>query len=259
MTRSGIGSAGGGTRLTGHTGGKPARHWDAVLPGPGGVEATIGDLARYLAACLAPPEGPLGTAIRLCRQPRVRVDGESACGLAWMITGGLLFHHGATDGFSASMVIDQAAGHGMAALMNAGGSAVPLLRAAVMTAVKGSDPRQIRPRDTGETAGAEWDERAGVLARALLDGDYASVHQMLPPESQPKVAVEGGQMWLLAFLDQIGDPGPVTVSCRSQPSGVAALITFAGSKDQLSLLVRFDASGQITMLRGIAPDEAPPW
>jgi hypothetical protein len=156
-------------------------------------------------------------------------------------------------------VIDQAAGHVMAALVNTGGSAAPLLRAAVMTAVKGNDPRQVLPRDTGETAGAEWDERAGALARALLDGDYASVHQMLPAESQPKVAVEGiGQMWQLA-LDQIGDPGPVTVSCRSQPSGVAALITFAGSKDQLSLLVRFTVSGQITMLRGIAPDEALPW
>ena len=63
-------------------------------------------LARYLAACVAPPEDPLGTAIRLCQQPRVRIDGESACGLAWVITDGLLFHHGQTDGFSASMAID---------------------------------------------------------------------------------------------------------------------------------------------------------
>jgi uncharacterized membrane protein YphA (DoxX/SURF4 family) len=127
----------------------------------------------------------------LCQQPRVRVNGESAGGLAWVITGGLLFHHGATGGFPASMAIDQAAGHGMAALVNTSGSTTPLLRAAVMTAVKGNDPRQVRPRDTGETARAEWDERAGALARALLDGDYASAHQMLPAESQPKVAALG--------------------------------------------------------------------
>ena len=58
-------------------GGKPAGHWDFALPGPGAVEATIGDLARYLAACLAPPDGPLGTAIRLCQQPRVRIGGQA--------------------------------------------------------------------------------------------------------------------------------------------------------------------------------------
>ena len=76
MTRSGVGGAGGGTRMTGHAAGKPAGHWDFALPGPGAVEATIGDLARYAAACLAPPDGPLGTAIRLCEQPRVRIGGR---------------------------------------------------------------------------------------------------------------------------------------------------------------------------------------
>ena len=35
MTRSGAGGAGGGTRLTGHAGGKPAGRWDFALPGPG--------------------------------------------------------------------------------------------------------------------------------------------------------------------------------------------------------------------------------
>jgi CubicO group peptidase (beta-lactamase class C family) len=259
MTCSGVGAAGGGTRLTGHVGGKPAGHWDAALPGPGGVEATIGDLARYLAACLNPPDGPLGTAIRLSQQPRVSIDGGPAGGLAWIITGGLLFHNGGTGGFSASMAIDQATGHAMAALVNTHGGFPLLLDAVVVTAVKGGDPRQVRPRDTGETAGPEWDERAGALARALLDGDYASVHQIVHPQFQPPLTAERlGQMWQFA-LDQIGDPGPVTVSCRSQPGGVAALITFTGSKNPLSLLVRFTASGQIAMLRVISPDEALPW
>lgn len=259
MTRSGVGAAGGGTRLTGHAGGKPAGHWDAALPGPGGVEATIGDLARYLAACMAPPDGPLGTAIRLCQQPRVRIDGQQAGGLAWVITGGLLFHNGGTGGFSASMAIDQAAGHAMAALVNTHGGFPLLLDAVVTTAVKGHDPRQVRPRDTGETAGPEWDERAGALARALLDGDYVGARQLLHPQFQSTLTAERlGQVWQLA-LDQIGDPGPVSVSCRSQPGGVAALVTFTGSEDRLSLLVRFTASGQIAMLRLISPEEALPW
>jgi serine-type D-Ala-D-Ala carboxypeptidase/endopeptidase len=259
MTTSGVGAAGGGTRLTGHAGGKPAGHWDFALPGPGAVEATIGDLARYLAACLAPPDGPLGIAIRLCQQPHVRIDGRHAGGLAWIITDGLLFHNGGTGGFSASMTIDQAAGHAMAALVNTGGSAVGLLDAAVMAAVKGSDPRQVRPRDTGETAGPEWDERAGALARALLGGDYAGVRQMLQPAARQALTAERlGQMWQLA-LAQIGEPGPVTVSCRPQPGGVAALITFTGSNGPLALLAGFTPAGQVALLRVIAPGEALPW
>jgi serine-type D-Ala-D-Ala carboxypeptidase/endopeptidase len=145
MTRSGVGRAGGGTRLTGHASGKPVGHWDFALPGPGAVEATIGDLARYLAACLAPPDGPLGTAIRLCQQPRLRIGGRQAGGLAWIITDGLLFHNGGTGGFAASMTIDQAAGHAMAALVNTHASPAPLLDAVVMAAVKGNDPRLLRP------------------------------------------------------------------------------------------------------------------
>ena len=160
MTHSGVGRAGGGTRVKGHADGKPAGHWDHALPGPGAVEATIGDLARYLAASLAPPDGPLGTAIRLCQQPRLSVDGRSALGLAWIITGGLLFHSGGTGGFSASMAIDQAAGHAVAALVNTHGRSPRLLDAVVMETVKGNDPGRLRPRDTGETAGPEWDERA---------------------------------------------------------------------------------------------------
>jgi hypothetical protein len=140
MTHSGVGGAGAGTRLTGHADGKPVKHWDFALPGPGAVEATIGDLARYMTACLAPPAGPLGTAIRLCQQPRV-----PAGGLAWIIIDGLLFHNGGTGGFSASMAIDQAAGHAVAALVNIDGNSAPVLDAAVMAAVKGSDPRRVRP------------------------------------------------------------------------------------------------------------------
>jgi len=259
MTRSGVGGAGGGTRLTGHAGGKPAGHWDFALPGPGAVEATIGDLARYLAACLAPPGGPLGTAIRLCQQPRAGGGSQPTRGLAWIITDGLLFHNGGTGGFSSSMTIDQAAGHALAALVNTHASSARLLDAAVMAAVKGTDPRQIRIQDTGETAGPEWDERARALARALLDGDYAGVRQMLPPDSRQKLTAERLGQLRQSALDRIGDPGPVSVSCRTQPGGAGALITFTGSRNPLSLLVRFTASGQVTMLRVIAPDEMPPW
>jgi CubicO group peptidase (beta-lactamase class C family) len=150
MTCSGAGAAGGGTRITGYAAGQPAGHWDFALPGPGAVEATIGDLARYLSACLAPSGGPLGVAIKLCQQPRVRLAGNgNAVGLAWFTLGGLLFHNGGTGGFSASVAVDQAAGHAVGALVNTHGSSVALLDAAVMAPVNGGDPRPARSRGTG--------------------------------------------------------------------------------------------------------------
>ena len=270
MTCTGTGATGRGTRMTGHSGGKPAGHWDFALPGPGAVEASIGDLARYLSACLAPPAGPLGAAITLCEQPRVRLDGGNAGGLAWIITGGLLFHNGGTGGFSASVAIDQASGRAVGALVNTDGRSVSLLDAAVLTAVRGGDPRQARPRGTGETAGPEWEQRARDMAQALFDGKFAEIHGNLRPADQAKLTPERlAQMWQFA-LQQIGEPGPVSVSCRSfgsgttddgtnEPGEVAAMITFPGSKQSLRLLVRFTATGQIASLRVLAPDEAAPW
>jgi Beta-lactamase len=265
MTCSGVGAAGGGTRITGHAGGNPAGHWDFALPGPGAVEASVGDLARYLSACLAPPAGPLGAAIRLCEQPRIQMEGGSAGGLAWIITGGLLFHNGGTGGFSASVAIDQAAGHAVGALVNTDGRSVSLLDAAVITAVNGGNPRQARPRGFKATAGPEWERRARELAQALLDGNFTEIHHNLGPQGQATLSAERlGQVWQSA-LQRIGDPGPVSVSCRSQADGtalpgeVAALITFAGSKQELRLLVGFTPAGQIALLRVLAPDEVAPW
>jgi D-alanyl-D-alanine-carboxypeptidase/D-alanyl-D-alanine-endopeptidase len=136
MTCSGVGAAGGGARLTGHAAGRPAAHWDFALPGPGAVEATIGDLSRYLAACLTPPGGPLGAAIKVCQEPRVRIADQAAGGLAWISINGLLFHNGGTGGFAASLAIDQAVGHGVAALVNTDGSAAPVLDSVVLAAVR---------------------------------------------------------------------------------------------------------------------------
>jgi serine-type D-Ala-D-Ala carboxypeptidase/endopeptidase len=265
MTCSGVGAAGGGTRMTGRAGGKPAVHWDFALPGPGAVEATVGDLARYLSACLAPSAGPLGTAIRLCQQPRVPVEGGNAGGLAWVITGGLLFHNGGTGGFSSSAAINQAAGHAVGVLVNTHRGSASLLDASVITAASGGNPRHARPRGIGAAAGPEWEHRAREMAQALLDHKFTEIHRNLRPQDQAKLSVERiGQMWQFA-LQQIGDPGPVSVSCRSlaegitAPGEVVALITFAGSKQGLRLLVRFTASGQIAILRVLAPDEAAPW
>src|SRR5664280_293953 len=85
MTRSGVGSAGGGTRIFGHAARRTVRPWDFPLPGAGGVETTADDLARYLRLCSSPPDTALGAAARLTQTPRVRVNKQVQIGLSWLI------------------------------------------------------------------------------------------------------------------------------------------------------------------------------
>jgi serine-type D-Ala-D-Ala carboxypeptidase/endopeptidase len=141
MRCSGIGTAGGGTPLPGHARGRVVRHWDFALPGPGGVEATIDDLARYLSACLWPPDGPLGAAIEFCQVPRVPIDERHAGALAWRIVNGTLWHNGATGGFAACVGIDRAAGRGVGVLVNSGGSSADVLTNAVLNDLAGRPSR----------------------------------------------------------------------------------------------------------------------
>jgi serine-type D-Ala-D-Ala carboxypeptidase/endopeptidase len=135
MHCTGVGAAGGGTRLTGHAHHRPVRHWDHALPGPGAVEASVGDLARYLSACLSPPDSPLGGAIELCQQPRVPIDGQRSGGLAWMIVRGRLWHNGGTGGFAAAVGLDRAARRGLGVLTNTYRRSSPVLTNAVRLAL----------------------------------------------------------------------------------------------------------------------------
>jgi D-alanyl-D-alanine-carboxypeptidase/D-alanyl-D-alanine-endopeptidase len=162
MTCSGVGAAGGGTRLTGHAAGRPIAHWDHALPGAGGVEASITDLARYLAACLTPPEGRLGDAIRMCLRPRVRIGGQLAGGLGWTIGRGqgVCSHNGGTGGFSASTGLRPESGQAIGGLVNTSFRSAPLLDSVVLAALTGSDAGRVRPRPTGDAPGPERETRA---------------------------------------------------------------------------------------------------
>lgn len=133
MTCSGVGGAGGGTRLAGN----PVGHWDRALPAAGGIESTVADVARYLSACLHPQDGPLGRAITLCRQPRVRIHEGREIGLAWFIIGDVFRHNGRTGGFATCTAVNQAAGRAMGALANAAPRPDALLANWVMPAISG--------------------------------------------------------------------------------------------------------------------------
>jgi CubicO group peptidase (beta-lactamase class C family) len=137
MHCSSVGAANGGTRLSGHARGRPVRHWDHALPGPGAVEASIGDLACYVAACLSPADGPLGAAMELCQVPRVRIDERRASGLAWILVGGKLWHSGRTGGFTSSVGLDRATGRGLGVLVNASVGSSGSLTDALVLALTG--------------------------------------------------------------------------------------------------------------------------
>ena len=94
LSRSGVGSNAGGIPLPGHDHRGELPHWGHPLAAPGGVEATIGDLASYTSACLRPPPSPLGAAIAAAQTP---VEDGGHQGLAWRVSDdGIRWHTGST-------------------------------------------------------------------------------------------------------------------------------------------------------------------
>ncbi|HWG02539.1 MAG TPA: serine hydrolase domain-containing protein [Trebonia sp.] len=104
MECAGIAGMGGGCRLQGRAQGRPVTPWRHHLWGAGGVEASAEDMARYLSACLAPPDSAAGRAIRAAQRPRYQIDPLRAAGLGWAIgPPGYLGHDGGTAGFRAML------------------------------------------------------------------------------------------------------------------------------------------------------------
>ncbi|WP_034260645.1 serine hydrolase domain-containing protein [Actinospica robiniae] len=107
----------GGVEIPGHAGGRAVPHWDQPMPGAGGVESTIGDMARYLAACAHPADDAPGEAIRLAQSPRLVVAKGKEIGLGWIRWDArVLWHNGKTGGFCSSMALDPQSGRGMVLL-----------------------------------------------------------------------------------------------------------------------------------------------
>lgn len=61
-------------------------------------------MARYLAACLSPPDSATGRAIRMAQQPHHASDPLRSAGLGWVLgPPGYLGHDGGTSGFRAML------------------------------------------------------------------------------------------------------------------------------------------------------------
>jgi CubicO group peptidase (beta-lactamase class C family) len=119
MTCSGVAGRGCGSRVPGYARGRPAAPWTHHLWGAGGVEASAEDMARYLSACLTPPDSPVGRAIRVAQQPHHRVDPLRSAGLGWALgPPGYLGHDGGTSGFQAMLGLRPPAARAAAVFVN---------------------------------------------------------------------------------------------------------------------------------------------
>ena len=166
MSRSVVGSSADGIALPGHDHRGELPHWDHPLGAAGGVEATIGDLARYAGACLRPPPGPLGAAITAAQTPLLPMEAGGYQALAWRVSDdGIRWHTGSTGGFSAAVLIDLDRGRAIAMLASCFGRAQSL-RQAGMLALAGEDPRAARPQPPGP----EWDRS---ISRSAAGGQTA--------------------------------------------------------------------------------------
>jgi serine-type D-Ala-D-Ala carboxypeptidase/endopeptidase len=186
MSCSGVGDSGAGTPLPGHNGAGEVPRWDHPL-GAGGVEATIGDLARYAEACLHPPRTPLGAAITVALTPQLEVGDGRTQALAWQVReDGIRVHGGGTAGFSSAVIIDPGRDRAIAMLASCGPGYAQALGHAAFLALAGDDPRAARPQPPGP----EWDDRARKIIQLLLDGQTGDVHARASSAFQSNISVE---------------------------------------------------------------------
>lgn len=126
-----------GTRVTGRSGGEEVPHWDQHLPGNGGIESSIDDMASLAKALASPPQSALGTAIRLAQQPRVDRGGGRRQGLGWVIEeDGLVWHNGGSGGFRSEIYVDPTNERAVVLLAN-DANAGDQLHAAAAKAIRG--------------------------------------------------------------------------------------------------------------------------
>jgi serine-type D-Ala-D-Ala carboxypeptidase/endopeptidase len=119
MTHTGVTGQGNGSPVQGHARGVAVEPWAHHLWGAGGVQASPEDVARYLFACLAPPDSAVGWAIRVAEQRHFQIDPLRSSGLGWALgPPGYLGHDGATYGFRSMLGIKPAARRAVAMMVN---------------------------------------------------------------------------------------------------------------------------------------------
>jgi Protein of unknown function (DUF3887)/Beta-lactamase len=250
----GIGNTAIAIPLPGHAGDSEVPRWDHPL-GAGGVEATIGDLARYAEACLHPPKAKLGAAINAALATQLEVGDGRHQALAWQIRDdGIRGQDGGTAGFSSAVLIDPGRDRAVAMLASYGGGYARVLGHAGLLALAGDDPRAALPQPPGP----EWDARARDVIQSLVDERAEDIHARATAAIRNRLSAE---QLARAWRSVTQDLGPVTdvVVSRKQPGGLVvadATITFAAGT--VALRIGFEQTGKIAGLRLLPPEETLP-
>jgi serine-type D-Ala-D-Ala carboxypeptidase/endopeptidase len=131
-----IGIPDGHTAATGHRRGRPTARWrQDALAGAGALNSTAADLARFLSASLHPEATGVRPAIEATQRP---AEGQQT-GLGWHICSPagrpVLWHNGATGGFSAMLALDRDAGCAIGAMATSAPAGHQPLKGAVLTAL----------------------------------------------------------------------------------------------------------------------------
>ena len=116
----------------------------------GALNSTEADLARFLSANLHPETTPLRSAIEAIQRPAVQPGDRARLAICPPAGRSVLWHNGATGGFSAMLALDRAAGRAIGAAATAAPARRQPLDGAVFTALTeliqpGPGARQLEP------------------------------------------------------------------------------------------------------------------
>ena len=106
-----------GRRVQGYRNNRPVQHWTKLIPGSGGVEASVEAMAIYLGAQLEPAATELDVAIEMTQRG---LGGDELLG--WQQMGSVVWHNGGSGGFSSFIGFDRTTTMGVVVLTNAGGT-----------------------------------------------------------------------------------------------------------------------------------------
>lgn len=111
--------------VPGYRGRRPTPPWTfGALQGAGALRSTAADLMSFAAACIDPPDGTLGEAMRMAQRRR-RGGRIAGVGLGWHVRGlpgaePSVWHNGGTYGACSFLAVDPAARIAVAAFGNRG-------------------------------------------------------------------------------------------------------------------------------------------
>lgn len=173
----------------GHNGdGEPVANWDLdALAGAGGLRSTVKAMLDFLAANLAPDGSPLGSALKLARQPRHSLPGGAGqIGLGWHITadGRTCWHNGETGGYHSLIAFDPEHNTAVVVLANSASGLVDAAGFKILELLNGGEPKPIPVR-----------KAVAVAAETLKD--YIGKYE-LSPTFHIDIAQDGDKLYLQA-------------------------------------------------------------